>query len=325
MNNPKNLILLCLTALFILTNALQGQDEKGAKKVAKLTKAEKVFGKFLVASPSGVDVAYEESKFILISAFVPVAPPNLPKDFEKRTQEQRTEWYNKFIETEEGKKYREEQEKAFANRTRFKILIDNTGEFSVKNVPVGQYSLEGTLLGKKDGKDYAADIFANIEVRPEVEEVKLGEIEVSMLPRLKKGETAPDFVIKDYSGKSVQLSKFRGKTVLLQFWTSKIAAKGTLKVINDITQTFANSPRFAFIGVSLDEEKSAAEKYLKVNKVPGIQLHSKGWANKAPFNFGVRNIPSFWIIDPKGKIAAVELDFYTPKFDIEKAIRATMK
>jgi cytochrome oxidase Cu insertion factor (SCO1/SenC/PrrC family) len=33
-------------------------------------------------------------------------------------------------------------------------------------------------------------------------------------------EVAPDFSLKDLSGRSVSLSQYRGKTVLLGFWTT---------------------------------------------------------------------------------------------------------
>lgn len=35
---------------------------------------------------------------------------------------------------------------------------------------------------------------------------------------LNVGETAPDFSVKDHSGKDVRLSDFRGKTVILWFY-----------------------------------------------------------------------------------------------------------
>ncbi|MBQ1694195.1 MAG: TlpA family protein disulfide reductase, partial [Bacteroidales bacterium] len=35
-----------------------------------------------------------------------------------------------------------------------------------------------------------------------------------------KGQAVPDFTLNDINGKSVKLSDFRGKTVLLLFWAS---------------------------------------------------------------------------------------------------------
>jgi thiol-disulfide isomerase/thioredoxin len=37
---------------------------------------------------------------------------------------------------------------------------------------------------------------------------------------LKVGDTAPDFTRTDVAGKPVQLSKYRGRLVLLNFWAS---------------------------------------------------------------------------------------------------------
>ena len=37
---------------------------------------------------------------------------------------------------------------------------------------------------------------------------------------LKKGETAPDFTLKNLAGEEVKLSDFNGKVVILHFWKS---------------------------------------------------------------------------------------------------------
>ncbi len=38
--------------------------------------------------------------------------------------------------------------------------------------------------------------------------------------QLKKQETAPNFILSDLDGKQVQLTDFRGKTILIYFWTT---------------------------------------------------------------------------------------------------------
>lgn len=37
--------------------------------------------------------------------------------------------------------------------------------------------------------------------------------------RVAVGSTAPDFTVKDLNGQSLQLSQFRGKAVLINFWS----------------------------------------------------------------------------------------------------------
>jgi len=37
------------------------------------------------------------------------------------------------------------------------------------------------------------------------------------MPKLAKGDTAPDFELKDQMGKTVKLSEYRGRKVLLYF------------------------------------------------------------------------------------------------------------
>ena len=38
-------------------------------------------------------------------------------------------------------------------------------------------------------------------------------------PEIKVGDTAPDFTLKDQDQKEVKLSDYRGKVVLLYFWS----------------------------------------------------------------------------------------------------------
>lgn len=43
-------------------------------------------------------------------------------------------------------------------------------------------------------------------------------LNASNAERASKNTTAPDFTLKDVNGKTVRLSDFRGKPVLLAFW-----------------------------------------------------------------------------------------------------------
>jgi HEAT repeat protein len=55
--------------------------------------------------------------------------------------------------------------------------------------------------------------------RPNVAEMRktLAEYDLRNLDIARLGQTAPDFTLMDYTGKTVRLSQFRGKTVVLRF------------------------------------------------------------------------------------------------------------
>ncbi|MDB4926243.1 thioredoxin-dependent thiol peroxidase [Mucilaginibacter sp.] len=74
---------------------------------------------------------------------------------------------------------------------------------------------------------------------------------------LKTGDKAPDFTAKDQNGKSVSLSDFKGKTVILYFYPKDDTPGCTAEACDfrDNYQSLAGKG-FEVIGVSTDDEKS---------------------------------------------------------------------
>ena len=73
----------------------------------------------------------------------------------------------------------------------------------------------------------------------------------------KEGEKAPDFTAKDQNGKTVSLSDFRGKNVILYFYPKDDTPGCTAEACSfrDNYQSLLGKG-FAVIGVSIDDEKS---------------------------------------------------------------------
>jgi len=74
---------------------------------------------------------------------------------------------------------------------------------------------------------------------------------------LKEGDIAPDFTAKDQNGKTVSLSDFRGKKVILYFYPQDNTPTCTVEACNfrDNYQSML-SRGFEVIGISSDNEKS---------------------------------------------------------------------
>jgi len=74
---------------------------------------------------------------------------------------------------------------------------------------------------------------------------------------LKEGDKAPDFTANDQNGKTVSLSDFRGKTVILYFYPKDDTPGCTLEACDfrDNYQSLIGKG-FEVIGVSTDDEKS---------------------------------------------------------------------
>lgn len=119
------------------------------------------------------------------------------------------------------------------------------------------------------------------------------------------GNKAPAFASMDMNGKTVKLSDFAGKYVLLEFWASwcvpcRAENPDLLKAYNKF-----KDKGFVIIGVSLDDNKSKWEKAIQEDKLPWIHISElNAFDNKIAKMYSVQPIPDNFLIDPNGKIVA---------------------
>lgn len=131
---------------------------------------------------------------------------------------------------------------------------------------------------------------------------------VNQLPT--KGGDAPEIELKSPSGKTIKLSDLRGKMVLIDFWASWCGpcrrenpnVVEAYKKYND--KKFINGKGFEIFSVSLDKD---AKKWEEAIKKDGLIWKNHGIDNgsKAAMDYGVRSIPSGFLIDGDGKIVAM--------------------
>ena len=121
---------------------------------------------------------------------------------------------------------------------------------------------------------------------------------------LAPGTEAPDFTLGDIEGKDVNLSDFRGRTVVLVFWASWCpdcrAEVPELKAMH----AAADPAKVAFVSVSFDREREKFVSYVNENELPGVQLFDPAGKKESAVAeaFGVKWIPSLYVIDPDGKV-----------------------
>ena len=121
---------------------------------------------------------------------------------------------------------------------------------------------------------------------------------------LKPGTQAPDFALQDIDGKTVKLSDFRGRKVVLVFWASWCpdcrAEVPALKAM----QASANPEKVAFVSVSFDRTLEALQKFVAENELPGVQLFDASGKKESAVGtaYGVKWIPALYLIDEKGKV-----------------------
>lgn len=145
---------------------------------------------------------------------------------------------------------------------------------------------------------------------------------IDILKRLQIGAIAPEFSQPDTAGRQVSLSAFRGKYVLVDFWASWcVPCRAENPHVLKAYEKYKES-NFTVLGVSLDHDRKSWINAIHQDKLPWMQLSDlKGFDNEAGKLYAVSSIPANYLLDPQGKIVAVNLRGIALEEFLEKVIK----
>lgn len=124
------------------------------------------------------------------------------------------------------------------------------------------------------------------------------------------GNLAPELEFNDPNGKPIALSDLRGKMVLIDFWASwcgpcrkeNPTVVKAYKKFKD--EPFENGEGFTVYSVSLDKNKASWQNAIMQDRLawPYHVSDLKYWQSEAAQIYGVRSIPTAYLIDGNGVI-----------------------
>jgi thiol-disulfide isomerase/thioredoxin len=123
--------------------------------------------------------------------------------------------------------------------------------------------------------------------------------------QLKIGDTLPNATLKNGQNQEINLTSFKGKVVLLDFWASWCAPcrMANIEMVKLYKQYGGAS--FDIVGISLDDSKTQWLAAIKNDKITYTQLNqAKGFYAPIAETFGIDEIPSTFLFDKKGKLVA---------------------
>jgi len=321
-------IAMFATAVIGLNSAVvtASQQEQSAEKSGANDQEESlatIRGSMKLDSSQVKDLDWESMNGSL-GQLIALRQPQFPENWQEMAADKRQAWLKTFYESEAGKKLQEANKKALEDRHMQEFLIRSEGEFIIYDVPKGRYELR--IVGQKevDEKTFVLQAYGQFDVG-EVDELDFSNMRLEVLRLLKMGEVAPPVAGENCEGQPIALAGFRGKHVLLAFGNcSNPAFQLTTRALKEASQSQESAGKLSVLTVTVDEDVKAVAEFNQTNSVDWNCLNLGGWDNETLNNYGLKSVPSLWLIDSEGKVVLTGQQFLfelnRTKFSIAKLV-----
>ena len=137
------------------------------------------------------------------------------------------------------------------------------------------------------------------------------------------GDIAPTWIAKNYDDEVIQASDFRGKYLILDFWATWCGpCIAEIPNLEKIYREFGGD-QLEIVGLSIDDKLELPSEFLDNRPTTYPQGYLGAWndGEKTTQAFGIRSVPSIWLIGPDGRVVARDL----AGEKIEIAVRSALK
>ena len=234
--------------------------------------------------------------------------PELPASWQQMSLPDRQSWARDFEASEEGKRMLAANEQLLAERVILEFDVDDDGKFVVYDVPPGQFAMQAAGQMQQEDRIYILQAFGQIKIE-EVDELDLAAMPLEVMRLLRMGEEAPEVKGVDESGDDRALAEFRGQHVLLAFGMfGSPAFQQTAASLREAAESSEHADQLKVVAISVDEDRDKLLEVLADHPVPNC-IALGGWDTDTLGEYGIKQLPAFWLIDPEGNIVLTGQQF----------------
>jgi len=112
-----------------------------------------------------------------------------------------------------------------------------------------------------------------------------------------------DLAGRGLDGQAIDIAKYRGKPLVVLFWTG--AAEAGRRDLPDVKKVQEKAKGLEILGVCLDNDRDAVVKFLQANDLPWPQIYEpKGMDGDLANQFGIISLPTMFLVDASGKVVS---------------------
>jgi thiol-disulfide isomerase/thioredoxin len=140
---------------------------------------------------------------------------------------------------------------------------------------------------------------------------------------LRAGDKVPAISLGGADAQAIELAQLRGNVVYVDFWASWCGpCRRSFPWMNALHARYANQG-LTIVGINVDKQRGDADRFLR--DVPAAFKLAFDPQGAAPAAFGVKGMPSSYLIDRDGVVDLVEEGFHDEHRNaIEARIRALL-